>query len=103
MTCRTEGREINGPGRSVEDQLGHRFSRRGRVENAPDTMACCHVRTRSTRCGTDQRKSVLRHRAKARLACENARRRQYRRNSFAERFQPIDRAIVGNDAVRISR
>src|SRR5215470_13869254 len=62
-----EGREVDLPRRTVEDQLAHGLAGRGRVEHAPDTVAGRYVGAVDTWHGADEGKAVLGDRPEARL------------------------------------
>src|SRR4051794_11160248 len=91
---RIERRQIDRPRRAVDDQLGNRLRRRGRVQNAPDAVTRRDIGPSRTGHGANQWQSVLRQWAKAGPAREHGRCRQNGRYTITKRFQAGHRALI---------
>ena len=103
QATRVERRQVDVARCSVEDQLGHRLAGRRRVQHAPDAVTRRHEGAVHTRHPTDQRQAILGARSEARLARQDRRLGECRRDLSAHRLQSRVRTFVGNDVGGIDR
>src|SRR5262245_30773063 len=98
-----EWREVDVPRRTVHNQFAHRLAGRGRVEHAPNTVACRHVGMVNTWHGADKGKAIFGDRPEARLPRFDRRGGESWRDISTQRFEPRVRTLISCNIIRIER